>query len=192
MPFLVASWYRPPDSSVDKFDLFDGLVGRMDAEGLEYYILGDMNVNSNSPNSVLFCNDISSQDWNSISQLNDPNTMWHVWNNMFLNVADKHAPINYMAKENYYKKAFDECVGDPNKTWGVINELTSRKSKSSFVKEIKLEDVTVTDSPGLANAFNNHFVTIGPKLAEKIPSNIDNCSPLHYLSGHLMILNRFN
>ena len=44
-------------------------------------------------NSVLFRNDISSQDWNSISQHSDPNTMWHVWNNMFLNVADKHAPI---------------------------------------------------------------------------------------------------
>ena len=49
-----------------------------------------------------------------------------------------------LAKENYYKKAFDECVGDQNKTWGVINELTSRKFRSSFVKEIKHEDVTVT------------------------------------------------
>ena len=74
---------------------------------------------------------------------------------------------------------------------GVINELTSRNSKSSFVKEIKLEDVTVTDSPGLANAFNNHFVTIGQKLAEEIPSNINNCSPLHYLSGHLRDLESF-
>ena len=34
----------------DKFDLFERLVGRMDAEGLEYYILGDMNVNVNSSN----------------------------------------------------------------------------------------------------------------------------------------------
>ena len=179
-PFLVASWYRPLDSSVDKFDLFEGLVGRIDAEGLEYYIFGDMNVNVNSSNSgsnlclltdiadvyglqqlineptrvsslpstmidliftncsarvvcsgvshigisghrliyvyrkiavglsnsrhstvtyrefnfnsALFCNDISSQDWNSISQLNDLNTIWHAWN-MFLNVTDKHAPI---------------------------------------------------------------------------------------------------
>ena len=96
-----------------------------------------------------------------------------------------------LAKGDYYKKAFDGCVGDPNKTWGVINELTSRNSKSSFVKEIKLEDVTVTDSPGLANAFNNHFVTIGQKLAEEIPSNINNCSPLHYLSGHLRDLESF-
>ena len=29
----------------------------------------------------------------------------------------------------------------------------------------------------------NHFVTIGPKLAEEIPFNIYNCSSLHYLSG---------
>ena len=90
-----------------------------------------------------------------------------------------------MAKENYYKKAFDEYVGNQNKTWRVINELTSRKFKSSFVKEIKHEDVTVTDSPGLANAFNNNFVTVGPKLAEEISSNISNCSTLYYLSGHL-------
>ena len=33
-----------------------------------------------------------------------------------------------LAKENYY----DECVGDPNKTWGVMNNLTSRSSKSSL------------------------------------------------------------
>ena len=82
-------------------------------------------------------------------------------------------------------------MGDPTKAWGVINELTSRNSKSSFVKEIKLEDVTVTDSPGLANAFNNPFVTIGPKLAEEIPSNINNYSPLHYLNGHLRDLESF-
>ena len=25
-------------------------------------------------------------------RLEFPNTMWHAWNNMFLNVADKHAP----------------------------------------------------------------------------------------------------
>jgi exonuclease III len=44
-PFLVASWYRPPDSSVDKFNCFEALVGKMDAESLEYYIMGDMNAN---------------------------------------------------------------------------------------------------------------------------------------------------
>ena len=49
--FSLPAGMGPPDSSVDKFDLFEGLVGRMDAEGLEYHILGNMNVNVNSPNS---------------------------------------------------------------------------------------------------------------------------------------------
>jgi hypothetical protein len=44
-PFLVVRWYRPPVSSVDKFNCFEALVGKMDAECLEYYIMGDMNAN---------------------------------------------------------------------------------------------------------------------------------------------------
>ena len=45
----------------------------------------------------------------------------------------------------------------------------------------KHEDVTITDSEGLANAFNDYFVAVGSKLAEQILSNIYNRSPLHYL-----------
>ena len=118
---------------------------------------------------------------------NDP-ADWHAFKRCCNHVNNQIK----LAKENYYKKAFDESVRDPNKTWGAINELTSRKSKSSFVQEIKREDVTVTDSPGLANAFNNHFVsTIGQKLADEIWSNINNCSPVHCLSGHLHDLESF-
>ena len=66
-----------------------------------------------------------------------------------------------LAKQRYYKleRAFHECVGNPRKTWGIINEFTSRKSKSSFVNEIKCEGVSITDSSDLAEAFNDHFVT---------------------------------
>ncbi len=55
------------------------------------------------------------------------------------------------------------------KTWGIINELTSRKQSNSHVKEIKL-------TPGLSEAFNTHFASIGPKLTEKIPCDENNCS----------------
>ena len=164
--------------------------------------------------------------------------MWHIWRNMFLNVADKHAPIRTkrvgsfkspwitshlkqcmhrrdvlkilldslndpndwrafkncrnsvnneikLAKQRYYKEDFHECVGNPRKTWGVINELTSRKSKSSFVNEIKCEGVSITDSSDLTEAFNDHFVTVGPKLADEISTSVNNRSPLHYLSNHI-------
>jgi hypothetical protein len=45
MPFLIMTWYRPPDSTVGKFRLFETLVGRIDAECVEFYIMGDMNCN---------------------------------------------------------------------------------------------------------------------------------------------------
>ena len=44
-PLLVATWYRPPDSRVDVFNLFEDLVGKLDATGNEYYLVGDFNCN---------------------------------------------------------------------------------------------------------------------------------------------------
>ena len=43
-PFLVATWYRSPESTVDKFDLFE-TIDKIDAENIEYYLLGDLNCN---------------------------------------------------------------------------------------------------------------------------------------------------
>ena len=45
-PFLVITWYWPPDSTVDKFSCFE-----LDVGGLEYYLMGDMNVNLAAPHS---------------------------------------------------------------------------------------------------------------------------------------------
>ena len=43
-PILICIWYRPPDSSVDNFSEFVQTIGSFDAENLEYYLLGDLNV----------------------------------------------------------------------------------------------------------------------------------------------------
>ena len=48
-PFLVITWYRPPDSTVDKFDVFESLVGRLDTLNAEFYIMGDINYNLGAP-----------------------------------------------------------------------------------------------------------------------------------------------
>ena len=37
--FLIGTWYRPPNSTVDTFDLFESLIGRLDAENVEYYCI---------------------------------------------------------------------------------------------------------------------------------------------------------
>ena len=48
-PFLVATWYRPPNSSVDKFDYFETFIDMLDAENAECYLLGDLNCDLGSP-----------------------------------------------------------------------------------------------------------------------------------------------
>ena len=86
-----------------------------------------------------------------------------------------------IAKQSYYNNAFQENKGNVRNTWRVINELTSRKVKTSSIKEIKLNDKSIHDSPELSETFNSHFATIGPKLANNISQNSDS-SYLNYLS----------
>ena len=47
-PFLVATWYRPPDSFISTFSYFETLVDRIDEENIEYYLLGDLNCDLSS------------------------------------------------------------------------------------------------------------------------------------------------
>ena len=42
-PFLIATWYRPPNSPVAKFNYLEKLLGTLDTENIEYYLLGDLN-----------------------------------------------------------------------------------------------------------------------------------------------------
>ena len=44
-PFLIATWYRPPYSSIDLFLYYESFLQKLDSLGLEYYPLGDLNCN---------------------------------------------------------------------------------------------------------------------------------------------------
>ena len=47
-PFVVTTWYRPPNSLVDIFRHFEALIGKLDSENVEYWVLGDLNCNINA------------------------------------------------------------------------------------------------------------------------------------------------
>ncbi|XP_063968654.1 uncharacterized protein LOC135157353 [Lytechinus pictus] len=42
-PFFVVVWYRPPNSNVDKFNLFENVLLKLDRLKHDYVILGDIN-----------------------------------------------------------------------------------------------------------------------------------------------------
>lgn len=81
-------------------------------------------------------------------------------------------------KKVYFDNAFKENRGDLRNSRRIINELTSRKSKSSFVKEIKLNNGnSIHDPLELSDSFNDHFCNIGPRLANEI--HVDENGPSH-------------
>ena len=44
-PFLVSTWYRPPQLSPDLFSTFERIIDKIEAEDLELYLMGDLNCN---------------------------------------------------------------------------------------------------------------------------------------------------
>ena len=42
-PFLVSTWYKPPNSPPDLFNDFENLIGEIDGSNRELYLVGDMN-----------------------------------------------------------------------------------------------------------------------------------------------------
>ena len=86
------------------------------------------------------------------------------------------------SRASYHSNAFSQSKGNFRKTWQTINELTSRRTNSTTVKELKSNGSIISNSSELSNAFNDHFSTIGPRLANEIPPN-DNNNDLSYINN---------
>ena len=39
---LPYNWYRPPDSPIGIFSPFETLIGKLDSENIEYFLMGDL------------------------------------------------------------------------------------------------------------------------------------------------------
>lgn len=68
------------------------------------------------------------------------------------------------SKASHYSNALIQLKGNSLKTWQTINELTSRRINNTTVKDLKLNDTIIS----ISNAFNDHFSTIGSRLANEV------------------------
>ena len=81
------------------------------------------------------------------------------------------------AKKNYVQNLFSSYERDPQKMWGVIDEILGRSAKdSTIVKSLKIENEVISDLPKIVNAFNEFFANIGSDLNANFPetSNFSN------------------
>ena len=76
-------------------------------------------------------------------------------------------------KASYDRNSFIQSKGNVRRTWKTINNLMSRRQNNQIVKDVKVYGISICNSNEISNAFNEHFSTIGPRLAREIPLTSD-------------------
>ena len=76
------------------------------------------------------------------------------------------------SKQQYYPKFFSDSLTNMKKTLEGINNVLARKLKNTrpitFIKDPNDNDSVTSDPSRIANVLNDHFASVGPKLANKL------------------------
>ena len=67
-------------------------------------------------------------------------------------------------RKNYYTSRIQINEGNLKNTWKVLKGAIGQNDKTYSVDKIVIDDTNQTDKVKIADAFNNHFVSIGEKL----------------------------
>ena len=82
--------------------------------------------------------------------------------------------------QDYYHNLIEENSGNPKAMWKTINKVLNKCKTSAPLNSVTLNGRKYVRPDEIAEAFNEHFVTIGPKLASKIEAPTD-ADPMAYV-----------
>ena len=71
-------------------------------------------------------------------------------------------------RTEYCTKKLNETKGDMKKSWKVMKHAMNQDTKSNSVDRILSQDEVITGPTNLAEAFNEHFASIGKRLAKTV------------------------
>ena len=90
------------------------------------------------------------------------------------------------AKQNYYKDFFQNNLNNMKNTWkGIKNILNLSNNRGPQISQLLYKGKTIANNKSMANAFNEFFTEIGPRLNEDIPSPTNLRDPSIYLSPRI-------
>ena len=70
----------------------------------------------------------------------------------------------------YFSKSIETNKNDLRKTWKILKQAIGRDVKATSIDHVKLgDDEIISDKLKISEAFNEHFVSLGERLAEEIP-----------------------
>ena len=72
--------------------------------------------------------------------------------------------------QEYYHSLVDETQNNPKAMWKTINKVLHKNSNHTVTQKIIFKGTELKTPLQISEAFNKHFTTVGPKLAEKVSS----------------------
>ena len=94
------------------------------------------------------------------------------------------------AEIQYYSEQLEINRSDIFKSWKVLKSILELNSSSGKKKLcLTIDNEAVTNSNDIANGFNNFFVSIGPKLAKDIHSDLNLLNYVSNISNSIAIFN---
>ena len=78
-----------------------------------------------------FLDDVAQQPWHKFFSETNPEVMWDVWKNLFMEVVDKHAPLQ------------NKRVSNKHSPW-ITYELTRKIYKRNYMKKIAIQENSAT------------------------------------------------
>ena len=73
-----------------------------------------------------------------------------------------------MLRKNYYTSKIEQHKYDLKNTWKVLKGATGKTHKTIEIEKISFEGKEVTDKKQITELCNEHFVSVGDKLAQSI------------------------
>ena len=86
--------------------------------------------------------------------------------------------------EAYYRNLIDKTSLHPKEMWKTVNKVLNKDKARIFPSSLTFNGKHIEKQTEVAEAFNYHFATIGPKLASKVRSKAAD-DHLQYLPADL-------
>ena len=87
----------------------------------------------------------------------------------FNNTRNKVNKLLSDLQKNYYSKKIEENKDNLKGTWKILKQAMGQESKSSTIEKVIHKGYEISDKKEIANFCNEHFVSVGKRLAVNIP-----------------------
>ena len=86
----------------------------------------------------------------------------------------------YSSRKNYYTNKIEQHKDNMKNTWKILKHAIGRTHKTVGIDKVSMEGIEITDKKQIAERCNEHFVSVGQKLASDI-ENTDAHSPTAHM-----------